>query len=117
MRVIICDIDNTLILENSAVNLPVYDLLKNSKHDIIFVTNRPECEREFTEGQLEGLGFAVPLVLMRADNDKRLAWRIKEDMLIDIACEHEIAFALDDLPAVCKMYHEHGINCLRVMFT
>lgn len=113
---ILCDIDRTLFLKDGTINIPVYDIIKNSKHDVIFVTCRPESELEKTLKDIYLLSDIGAQLIMRKENNVRPHWKIKMEMLEDIRKTHEVLFALDDQSSIIKMYHRMGVNCLKVVF-
>jgi hydroxymethylpyrimidine pyrophosphatase-like HAD family hydrolase len=115
-KCILCDIDRTLFLSDGTINAPVHDILKNSKHDVIFVTCRPESELEKTLDDLLVLISLGAKLLMRADNDYRPHWQVKKDMLAEVRKTYEVMFAIDDQTSIIKMYHKMGVNCLKVVF-
>ena len=99
-------------------NNPVVSLyltLWHSKvYNIEIVTGRNERFRTLTEQWLTWNEIPFKRVSMRADNDHRADYLIKEEILKAFLTEgHDIAFAVDDRQQVVDMWRRNGITCLQ----
>lgn len=65
---IVCDIDGTVLEQGEPVG-PVIDWVKANSEEVIFLTNRPESERERTVSDLERTGIAYERLVMN-DGDE-----------------------------------------------
>ncbi|MFP5022990.1 phosphatase domain-containing protein [Pseudonocardia phyllosphaerae] len=77
-------------------------------YDVVYLTGRPERNRELTETWLAEFGLPTGPLYMRPDDDHRPARYVKREVLRELARERDIALVLDDDPAVVRMLTEDG---------
>lgn len=80
---IFSDIDDT-ILKDGEVYQPVVDFLKEEAEEVVFLTNRPESERERTVADLERTGVEYERLIMNPGEEQAPAFKarvIKEEYL------------------------------------
>lgn len=104
---------------------PVYEdvhwlikLITSTGSRILFVTARPESEREKTLEWLHnkaGLQGCYAKLYMRYPGDYRDDFLVKKDILQDIRNDgYDPFLALDDRDGVVNMWREQGISCFQV---
>ena len=79
-----------------------------AKHDVIYLTGRPERTRALTTAWLAAHGLPTGPLHMRPDDDYRPARWVKRNTLRRLACTHTIASVLDDDPAVVAVLSADG---------
>jgi hypothetical protein len=77
-------------------------------HDVVWLTGRPERNRDLTERWLAAHGLPDGTLLMRRDRDFRPAREAKRDQLRRLRRDREIAVVVDDDPAVVATLAEDG---------
>ena len=77
-------------------------------HDVVWLTGRPERNRDLTERWLAAHGLPDGTLLMRRDRDFRPAREAKRDQLLRLRRDREIAVVVDDDPAVVATLTEDG---------
>lgn len=92
----------------------VYSL--NYRHEIIFVSGRPEEYREVTHEWLRqhiGHSYVAMQLHMRRDNDFRKDSIVKREIYQNhIEPYYHILFCVDDRKQVVDMWREVGLDCL-----
>lgn len=99
-------------------NKPIVDLYKtlwkSEEYEIIILTGRNEEFRKVTEKWLTWNEIPFEKLLMRADEDFRPDYIIKEEMLNDLISQGKsILFTVDDRQQVVDMWRRNGITCLQ----
>ena len=79
----------------------------------VIITGRTDEYRKLTEDWLETHGIKYAKLLMRREGDHRPDTVVKRELL-DTVGRERVAFAIDDLPAVCAMYRECGLRVFQV---
>lgn len=144
-QAIICDIDGTIAIHDTAVRSPydhakshldkpqvqIIDLLQlvnlgdNCSNDhnggeiqIILVSGRKEQFRAITEEWLRKHLVPWGILLMRKDNDNRSDAIIKREIYdAEIKDKYKVLFVLDDRQRVVDMWRkELGLVCLQVNY-
>lgn len=90
--------------------------LSNSGNVIIFITARPENNREITEAWLDK-NIAAPYhkLYMRPNNDHRPDYLVKKDLLDRIRQDgYNPKIVFEDRILVAKMFREQGLICYHV---
>jgi phosphatidate phosphatase APP1 len=77
-------------------------------HDVVWLTGRPERNRDLTERWLAAHGLPDGTLLMRRERDFRPAREAKRDQLRRLRRDREIAVVVDDDPAVVATLAEDG---------
>lgn len=80
---IFCDIDDTIIRDGE-VYQPVVDFLEEEAEEVVFLTNRPESERERTVADLERTGVEYERLIMNPGEEPAPQFKarvIKEEYL------------------------------------
>lgn len=80
---IFCDIDDTIIRDGE-VYQPVVDFLEEEAEEVVFLTNRPESERERTVADLERTGVEYERLIMNPGEEPAPEFKarvIKEEYL------------------------------------
>jgi hypothetical protein len=77
-------------------------------HDVLYLTGRPERNRELTRSWLRAHGLPTGPLHMRPDTDHRPARWVKRHTLRRLAGSRRIASVLDDDPAVVAMLEADG---------
>lgn len=76
-------------------------------------TNAGDCLRD-TIANLESTGVYPDDVYMRADEDTRHDFDVKEDILREIAKKYNVVLAVDDRDTPVGMWRMHGITTVQV---
>lgn len=93
------------------------NLLFETDNTIIFVTARPENEREKTISWLKkyNLDGKYKKLYMRSEGDFRDDFIVKKELLQKIRSDgYDPFIALEDRNNVVKMWREEGISCFQV---
>jgi len=77
-------------------------------HDVVYLTGRPERNRGLTQRWLAHHDLPTGPLYMRDDDDLRPARYVKREVLRRLARTREVAFVLDDDPAVVRMLETDG---------
>ena len=77
---------------------------------ILIVTARRAMYRHQTAWFLAMNGIPSDALYMRADNDGRPDYEVKKDILASIQTKYNVIHAVDDNPAVIKLWEENGIS-------
>lgn len=129
-KAIVCDIDGTLarmigrspfayhrVHEDLLID-NVAELVKHLSQDyqIVFMTGRDESCRDLTTTWLEGHGFVVDELYMRADKDTETPDQVlKLDLFnANVRNRFNVVGVFDDRRRVCKMWEEIGLTLFRV---
>ena len=99
-------------------NVAVVELYKtlwaSNAYDLILVTGRNERFREVTEQWLTWNDIPFSRLIMRLDDDNRVDFKVKQDILDNLLAEGKtIAFSVDDRQQVVNMWRKNGITCLQ----
>lgn len=126
---IICDIDGTLAkmsgrspydwkrVGEDAVNMPIYNIYAEyyGKATLILLSGRNSVCRPETEEWLSRNEIVYDYLYMRAENDDRKDWIVKEEIYRNhIQGKYNVLFVLDDRNQVVEMWREKGLVCLQV---
>lgn len=136
---IICDIDGTLsnpehrlhyLSETPANWDKFYDQcyydhaysdvvqILNQFHDfnIIYVTGRRSDVRQKTKRWLNLYNLPTGLLFMRAENDFREDWVVKQEIVEERLSlkPEDVLFILEDRDQVVQMWRKNGFRCLQV---
>ncbi|MBL4785593.1 MAG: hypothetical protein JKY49_09210 [Cohaesibacteraceae bacterium] len=103
---------------DDTTNEPVVALYKalqaGGQFELIIVTGRNARYRKVTEQWLIWNEIVFETLLMRAENDHRVDYLVKQDILKSLQeAGHEIAFTVDDRQQVVDMWRRNGIVCLQ----
>ncbi len=79
-------------------------------HAIILLTGRSEKTRAVTEAWLNRHGIEPDCLLMRAEDDFRKDWEMKEDFVSEITDKFDVHGAFDDSESVLAMLNRRGIR-------
>lgn len=74
---IVCDIDGTVLEQGEPVG-PVIDWVKANSEEVVFLTNRPESERERTVADLERTGIAYERLVMNDSEEEAPAFKARK---------------------------------------
>ena len=77
-------------------------------HDVVYLTGRPERNRNLTQRWLASHPQTTPPQIMPSDDDHRPARYVKREVLHELARTREIALVLDDDPAVFRLLSDDG---------
>jgi predicted kinase len=81
---------------------------------IILCSGRPESHRPQTLDWLMRYGVVFHELNMRATDDRRADWIVKEQMLSAILADgDDVIFSVDDRDVVVEMWRRNGITCLQ----
>ncbi len=126
---IICDIDGTVAhrttrgvydfdkADTDEVDPVIFELIgiMAFTHDIVWITGRPESNRQLTEQWLKDNGLPPGKLYMRADDDYSDAPTYKYNVWVDRLGETtDIMFVLEDREDIAKMWRALGIRCFQV---
>ena len=95
----------------------IYDMVRRFTYDgytIVFVSGRSEKYREVTLNWMANHGINCPILLMRAENDRREDTVVKLDIMNTFLVKEDIVAVLDDRPSVIRMWREQGLNVIDV---
>jgi phosphoglycolate phosphatase-like HAD superfamily hydrolase len=79
-----------------------------TRHDLVWLTGRPEHLRRVTEGWLRSHDLPVERLLMRPPDDRRPAKFFKGDRIRALAKQTEVAVVVDDDPEVIAELKRRG---------
>ena len=124
---IICDIDGTLALMSDrspydwkrvgedSVNVPIAQILKTARQDIILLSGRDSICRDETIAWLEKHNINYDKLYMRPEGDNRKDVIIKKELFDNhVRDKFNVSFVLDDRLQVCQLWHSMGLTLLRV---
>jgi ribonucleotide monophosphatase NagD (HAD superfamily) len=80
---IFSDIDGTVLREGKVVE-PVVEFLREEAEEVVFLTNRPEADRDKTERDLEAVGLEYERLIMNPGDEEAPTFKarvIKEEYL------------------------------------
>ena len=77
---------------------------------VLIVTARRAMYRHHTAWFLALNGIPSDALYMRANNDGRPDYEVKKDILSSIQNKYNVIHAVDDNPAVIKLWEENGIS-------
>jgi len=109
--------DMTRVYEDEPVFhiVELVNMYAEAGYKIVHCSGRNECAREQTLAAHDRDGIPGDDLFMRADNDNRPDFEIKQEILLeDIAPKYNIRLVLDDRTQVVDMWREMGIPCLQV---
>lgn len=102
---------------NALPNYNVVEMLNNAFFDqkhIIIVTSRKETWRGLTSHWLAKNDIGHHALYMRKDDDLRPDYEVKKDILNKINQHWNVVHAVDDNPAVLRLWFEHGIETTKI---
>lgn len=135
--ILICDIDGTLadikhrkhLVEKGRpqwdeffeamgideVNYWCKELLEcmSARHEIVYVTGRPENYREHTEEWMSRHNIPSGRLYMRKEGDRRPDNKVKSDIFDEHLKDKEIIFVLEDRKRVVDMWRSKGLTVLQ----
>lgn len=83
-------------------------------HNIVMLTDRPDCYRDSTQDQLDDFGIMYDELHMRSTGDTTPAPEYKASVLAKLRAKgHNIFLAIDDQQNVADMWRANGIHCLQ----
>lgn len=83
------------------------------RHEVVYVTGRPERCRADTVEWLVRHGLPAGRLLMRGGRDRRPARVTKLELLLRLARERTVALVVDDDHQVCDAYEGAGFTVVR----
>lgn len=98
-------------------NVSVLEMLNNAAadgHAIVIVTARREHWRPHTSMWMAKNNIRSHAMFMRGNDDYRPDYEIKKDILDRILSTWNVVHAVDDNPAVIKLWEEHGITTTKI---
>lgn len=102
---------------NALPNTEVVEMLNkvffDQKH-VIVVTSRNEYWRGVTSYWLAKNDIGHHALYMRKDGDFRPDYEVKKDILHKIKKHWRVTHAVDDNPAVLKLWHDYGIETTKI---
>ena len=105
-------------MEFDTINDHVFHMahaLQNDGYVIIVCSGRNEKHRAITEKQLAFGKLKPQALMMRADDDYRPDYEVKQEMLAQMREEGlDPKISVDDRPSVVKMWREQGLTCFDV---
>jgi len=102
---------------DAMANLEVVEMLNNAvsdQHSILVVTSRKEKYRGLTSMWLAKNNIRSHGLFMRSDNDNRLDYEAKKDMLDKISKLWRVVHAVDDNPNVIKLWKDNNIPTTKI---
>lgn len=81
---------------------------------VLIVTARREAWRFHTLLWLHEQGIEHDDIYMRGDRDHRKDYDVKADILAMIRRRYDVRLAVDDNPAVIRLWREHGIPTITI---
>lgn len=93
--------------------LSLAQMLHDHGYDLVISTARPESSRPDTVQWLEKYLPQFAALYMRPQYVKTVT--MKEDALLDIDENWDVAFAIDDSPFNAQIFTDHGVLCMRPM--
>lgn len=101
---------------SESVNVPVNESVRNHAlcasilgNAVLVVTARRAMYRHQTAWFLALHGIPSDALYMRGDKDGRPDYEVKKDILRQISLIYNVIHAVDDNPAVIKLWEENGI--------
>ena len=105
-------------MEFDTINDHVFQMahaLQSDGYVIIVCSGRNEKHRAITEKQLAFGKLKPQALMMRADDDYRPDYEVKQEMLAQMREEGlDPKISVDDRPSVVKMWREQGLTCFDV---
>jgi len=98
-------------------NAEVVEMLNRAffdQHHVIIVTSRRETWRGVTSYWLAKNDIGHHALYMRKDGDFRPDYEVKKDILLSIKKHWNVIHAIDDNPAVLKLWFEYGIPTTKI---
>ena len=98
-------------------NIEVLEMLNNSVsdgHSILIVTSRKEKWRGLTSMWLAKNNIRSHALFMRADDDHRPDYEVKEDILKKIENYWNVLHTVDDNPNVIRLWEDHDIPTTKI---
>lgn len=102
---------------SESVNVPVNEHVRDHAirahmlgNAVLIVTARRAMFRNQTAWFLALHGIPSDALYMRGDKDGRPDYEVKKDILTAISRRYNVIHAVDDNPAVIKLWQEHGIE-------
>lgn len=102
---------------NAEPNAEVVEMLNRAffdQHHVIIVTSRRETWRGVTSYWLAKNDIGHHALYMRKDGDFRPDYEVKKDILLSIKKHWNVIHAVDDNPAVLKLWFEYGIPTTKI---
>jgi phosphoglycolate phosphatase-like HAD superfamily hydrolase len=102
---------------NAEPNQEVVDMVNKTFFDqnhVIVVTSRNEYWRGITSYWLAKNDIGHHALYMRKDGDFRPDYEVKSEILAKIKKQWNVIHAIDDNPAVLKLWFEHGISTTKI---
>jgi FMN phosphatase YigB (HAD superfamily) len=100
---------------NDEVKVLAKRMYETSEYVVLIVTSRPQKWADATKGWLEKHGIDFHHYFCRSDDDDRHDYLVKQDILLEIReMGLDPILALDDSPAVIKMWKENNIPVLEI---
>ena len=102
---------------NAEPNQEVVEMVNKAffnQHHVIVVTSRNEYWRGVTSYWLAKNDIGHTALYMRKDGDFRPDYEVKSDILKRIKKQWNIIHAVDDNPAVLKLWFDHGIETTKI---
>lgn len=125
--VVICDVDGTLALfdgnpydrdfSKDRINEPIRSIvnLQQGLHPVFLFSGRKEKFRDVTEKWLDTNEVFYDALYMRATEDNRPDYVIKEELYREhIEDKYNVLFVLDDRNQVVDLWRRLGLTCLQV---
>lgn len=93
----------------------VLDLATKDGNHVIYVSGREEKDRLPSEEWLKGHDCPPGPLFMRATDDKRKDWLVKQEIFDrEIRGKYNVLFILDDRTQVVEMWRSMGLTCFQV---
>ncbi len=90
------------------------DLYRDSGHELVMVTGRPEKTRVVTLDALDLRHIPCDALYMRANDDRRDDSVVKSELLDQLlAAKWNPWLVIEDRSRVVKMWRERGLTCLQ----
>lgn len=102
---------------NALPNLEVVEMVNKAFFDqkhVIVVTSRREYWRGVTSMWMAKNDIGHHALYMRKDGDFRPDYEVKSDILYKIKKHWNVVHAVDDNPAVLRLWFEHGIPTTKI---
>lgn len=84
------------------------------KYDVLIVTARGEQYQKTTKDWLYKYAIPYTKLFMRPEGDYRPDYEVKKDILAEIQKQWNVTHAIDDNPAILKLWAENGIKYTKV---
>jgi len=98
-----------------SVNVPIAQILKTARQDIILLSGRDSICRDETIAWLEKHNINYDKLYMRPEGDNRKDVIIKKELFDNhVRDKFNVSFVLDDRLQVCQLWHSMGLTLLRV---